>query len=325
VSSRLHAAAALCLASVASSASADIHTFEVPAQCGELAAFRARIESLGASSSAIESGRVALEVSRRDSALELRVRVDGPRGSFERVLRERVCADLMEASAIIVVLALREVGPLPPEAPIVEPPRIEEVETPPRDAAVEPTPPDPAPDRRWIPRGTDTPIGFAFDAGIEGGMGLVSEPALGARIAARVSIDWLELEIGTLFVPPRFAEDGRDPDQGADIWLHTWSLAVALAFDLGAATLSTGAEIDAGAIVAEGVGLDLERRPANLHSSVGLRATLRLPIVDGLRFYVQGLGALSLIRPVFRIDGREALFETPVAIARVGFGLSFEP
>jgi hypothetical protein len=94
-----------------SSSAAEVVAFAVPAECGDAVSFHERVLALGGDEPALAAARVAVSLEEAGATYRVDVRVEHEDESLERTLEDEDCADLVEASAVIVVLALRELAP----------------------------------------------------------------------------------------------------------------------------------------------------------------------------------------------------------------------
>jgi hypothetical protein len=318
--------------SLPSSAFADVEVFDVPPECGEYSAFRDRVLALGADGAALEAADVRLVVEPTWHGFRLVVRVAHEDDSIERVLSDRDCVDLVDASAVIVVLALREL--LPAGAAVAATTGVAEatgdglVLTIAPGSAVEPADSGPSdaaePASQSDPRPL-APVRLELEIGVDFGVGVLHRPAAAASAALRLAIDWFEAEVGAILWPSRFAEGPRGPPEGARLWIYGGSLATGAAWHVGMVTLAAAVELDLGAISAQGVGLERADTVVDLHAALWARFAVRVGLLPAFGLYAEAGGGVMLHRPSFEIDGIGTVFATPPAFFRCGAGILVRP
>jgi hypothetical protein len=318
--------------SLPSSAFADVEVFDVPPECGEYSAFRDRVLALGADGAALEAADVRLVVEPTWHGFRLVVRVAHEDDSIERVLSDRDCVDLVDASAVIVVLALRELLPGGATAAattgiaestgdglvltIVPGSSVEPSDSGPSAAAEPASEPDPQP---------LAPVRLELEIGVGFGVGVLHRPAAAASVALRLAIEWFEAEVGASLWPSRFAEGPRGPPEGARLWIYGGSLSTGAAWHVGIVTLAPAVELDLGAISAQGVGLERADTVVDLHAALGARFAVRVGLFPAFGLYAEAGGGAMLHRPSFEIDGIGTVFATPPALLRCGAGVLVRP
>jgi hypothetical protein len=322
---------------VPSPSAADVETFDVPPGCGELDAFRERVIALGADLQALAAARVLVRIERDGGSYELDVQVHSGGGSVERALEEEECVDLVGASAVIVVLALRDLVQGGAESAsstatseaagadlvltiVSEPVTVE------RDAG--------AGAREDASRSGDASerdgfqrprVHLELDVGVEFGIGVLDRPTSGVRAGARLAIEWLEVELGAILWPSRFIESPSGAPEGARFWILSGLVAVGPVWHVGRLTLAPAAELDLGAISASSTGLDRTEEPVDLHAAAALRFGVRFAFLRAFGIYCSLTGGMMLYRSTFEIDGIGPLFETPLLFARAGAGIFVGP
>jgi hypothetical protein len=308
--------AVLVLAVVSSARASDDPSlrivWEAPEGCPGARALDERLRtSLGGDPA--ELGRLGLvqaDVEPQPGGYRLTLSVhDGERVS-ERVFEAARCAELVEAAAVAITLALQAPAVEIPPPPASEPPRVS---PPPPAARDEAPPPEPSP--------AGTSLRWSLGAAGVLDVGALPSPALGVAISGRVALGaWSLGPYGVVLAPQ---QEAVGPGEQVEFGLFVAGLRGCYGALSGSLELSGCAAFEAGRFQAQGVALSPGRDVQDtwLAPSAGLGGGWH--IAPGVRFDL-GLDAIApLGRKQYSVNRSEYVHAPSALSGRLSLGLSF--